>query len=68
MKTVLFIFALALTLSLSAGASTVSSTVKNQTENVVTTKLVSANSMKAAKSKKAHQKHHKHVSGSKKNK
>ena len=68
MKTVLYIFALALTLSLSAGATTVSSAVKNQTENTLSSKSVAASTKKAAKTKKANQKHHKHVSGSKKNK
>ncbi|MDP2339237.1 MAG: hypothetical protein Q8N05_22820 [Bacteroidota bacterium] len=66
MKTILMVFALALTMSLAGSATNVSSTAKSQTENMVVSKTNSSSSMKSAKSKKANTKHHKHASTAKK--
>lgn len=68
MKTILMVFALALTVSLAGSASNVSSTAKIQTENMVVSKTNSSSAMKSGKAKKAHHKHHKSASGSKKTK
>ena len=68
MKTILMVFALALTVSLAGSASNVSSTAKSQTENMVVSKTNSSSAMKSGKAKKAHHKNHKSASGSKKTK
>jgi hypothetical protein len=64
MKTILIVFALVLTLSLTGSASNVSSVTKSQTENLAVSKSNASSNTKAAKSKKAY-KHHKKASGSK---
>jgi len=68
MKTILMVFALALILSLAGSASNVSSTAKSQTENLAVSKSNSSSAMKSGTNKKAHHKHHKSASGSKKTK
>ncbi len=68
MKTTLMILALALMVSFTGSASTVSSQVKNQTENMVVAKTTSSSSVKSGKAKKAHHKNHKSGAASKKSK
>ncbi len=60
MKTILFIVALALTLSFSGNAANVSSVTSNQTENMVVSKTDSSSATQTGKSKKAHSKKHAH--------
>ena len=68
MKTILMVFALALTLTFAGSASNVYSGTKNLIENTTVSKTNSSSTMKSGKSKKAHHKHHKSTSGSKKTK
>ena len=60
MKTILFVVALALTVSFSGNAANVSSVAKNQTENIVVSKSDASTSVNTEKSKKAHGKKHAH--------
>lgn len=66
MKTILFVVALALTVSLSGNASNVSSVSRNQTENSIVSKSNSSTSVNTEKSKKAHGKKHAHKTTKKK--
>jgi len=68
MKTILMVFALALTMSFAGSASNISSNAKSQTENMMVSKTNSSSTMKSGKAKKANHKHHKSTSGSKKTK
>jgi len=68
MKTILMVFALALTMSLAGSASNVSSNAKTKSENMAVSKTNSVSTMKSGKAKKANHKHHKSASGSKKTK
>ena len=68
MKTILMVFALALTISFAGSASNISSNAKSQAENMVVSKTNSSSTMKSAKAQKASHKHHKSASGSKKTK
>ena len=60
MKTILFVVALALTVSFSGNASNITSVTKNQTENITVSKSDSSSSVNTEKSKKAHGKKHGH--------
>jgi hypothetical protein len=68
MKTILMVFALVITLSITGSASNVLSVVKSQTESTSVSKMNSSSLMKSGKSKKSHHKKHKRGSGSKKTK
>lgn len=58
MKTVLLIIGMALTVSLSAGATNVTSVRPGQTENVVPVKSNNSTGMKSVHAKKVHAKKH----------
>jgi hypothetical protein len=67
-KTILIVFALVLTMSLTGSASNVSLNEKSQTENSIVSSTNSSATVNSGKAKKATHKHHKSASGSKKTK
>ena len=68
MKTILIVFALALTISLSGNATTIQTAAKNQTENIMASNTNSSAASKSVKSKTAHSKNHHHPTKGKKSK